>query len=70
MERDLVNYYKSNYHKGDKVLLISMKGEPQMSFGLLGIVDFVDDIGKIHVSWNNHSSLVLSPEEDKWVKVV
>lgn len=31
-----------------------------------GIVDFVDDMGTVHVKWDNGSSLGLIPREDSW----
>lgn len=41
-----------------------MTGEPQMQEGLTGIVRFVDDVGGIHVNWENGSTLALLPDED------
>ena len=43
-----------------------MKGEPQMYDGLEGTVYNVDDIGQIHVRWDNGSSLALNYEEDSF----
>jgi len=31
-----------------------------------GIVDFVDDIGTIHINWENGSQLGLVPGEDRY----
>jgi len=36
-----------------------MNGETQMPFGLEGEVTHVDDIGQIHVNWDNGSTLAL-----------
>ena len=66
---DIINYYKENYKKGDKVMLKKMSGEGSMPYGLMGIVNHVDDAGQIHVSWENGSSLALVPVEDEWVKL-
>lgn len=46
-----------------------MYGEQQMPKGLKGIVDMVDDIGQIHVNWENGSSLALNVEVDSFRKV-
>ena len=35
-----------------------------MPAGLVGTVNYVDDVGSIHVSWSNGSSLALIPDED------
>lgn len=41
-----------------------MDGEPDMPAGLTGKVTLVDDIGQIHVQWENGRTLALSPELD------
>lgn len=55
---------KVRYPKGTKVVLEHMAGEPNMPPGLEGTVQFVDDIGQIHVNWKNGSSLALNTDED------
>jgi len=52
--------------KGTKIRLIYMYNEPQMPKDLIGVVDHIDDINQIHVNWENHSSLALVPEVDKF----
>lgn len=47
-----------------KVRLTYMEGEPQMEAGLTGSLDMVDDIGQIHVNWENGSTLALNAEVD------
>lgn len=49
---------------GIKVKLFEMSGEPEMPSGLLGKVRFVDDIGQVHIQWENGSRLALHPYED------
>ena len=39
-----------NIKIGDKILIISMSGEPQYS-GVIGTVIHVDDMGQIHGTW-------------------
>ena len=48
------------------VRLVSMKGEPQMKSGMIGIVEHIDDAGQLHVRWENGSGLALIPGEDKY----
>lgn len=57
---------RRKYPKGTKVVLEHMEGEPQMKEGLVGKVKFVDDIGQIHVSWENGSSLALNVDVDRF----
>lgn len=64
-----VNAIKKNYPQGTRIELDSMAGERQMPSGLQGTVEFVDDIGQIHVKWDNGSSLALVPEEDSFRKL-
>ncbi len=52
--------------KGTKIKLINMHFEPQMPYGLLGTVEFIDDANQIHVKWENGSSLALVPEVDQF----
>jgi len=55
------------YMKGIRVVLSEMAGEDKMPSGLRGTVTSVDDIGQIHVAWDNGSSLALS-EGDSFSK--
>lgn len=61
-----IELIKSRYYAGMKIELISMKGESQMCSGLRGTVQFVDDVGQIHVCWENGSSLALNTLYDRF----
>ncbi len=62
-----VEEIKSKYKKGTKIQLIKMNNDPQpVPDGTIGIVDFVDDIGTVHMIWENGSSLGLIIGEDKF----
>ena len=56
MTRTGIDRIKAEYPPGSHVKLIEMKGEPQMPYGLKGSVMAIDDIGQIHVNWENGSS--------------
>lgn len=43
-----------------------MSGEEHMKKGLLGTIKCVDDIGQIHVNWDNGSNLALVEMIDKY----
>ena len=48
------------YPNGTRIVLRYMQGEPQMPSGLKGTVQYIDDIGQIHVDWDNGSSLAIN----------
>ena len=54
---------KMKYRNGDAIELIEMVGE-KLPSGLKGRVTLVDDIGQIHVDWDNGSTLALIPGLD------
>lgn len=56
------------YPEGTKIELIFMDGEPQMYRGLQGTVEYIDDIGQIHMKWENGSSLALVQGVDRFRK--
>lgn len=64
-----LDYMRDVYRKGDRVKLIKMEGEPQMHTGETGTINFVDDMGNIHVNWDNGSSLSLILNEDHFIKI-
>ena len=66
MTRHEIDTIKNTFQPGMRVLLHDMKGEPRMYDGLEGTIDSVDDIGQIHVRWDNGSSLALNYEEDRF----
>lgn len=55
---------RAEYPKGTQIELVEMGGEERMKPGLKGVVDMVDDMGQIHVVWENGSSLALNIGED------
>ena len=56
-----------NQLAGKRIELMSMS-DPYTNLrpGNRGTVDFVDDMGTIHVNWDNGSTLGLVPGEDKF----
>ena len=51
--QDFVKRLKERYPKGTKVRLLGMEDIQAPPVGTLGTVMFVDDIGTIHVRWEN-----------------
>ncbi len=64
-DRNWVEAIKERYPAGTRIRLESME-DPYAPVppGTEGAVDFVDDIGQIHMKWDNGRSLALIPGED------
>lgn len=62
--------YKEMYPKGTRIELISMN-DPYAPIepGTQGTVEFVDDIGQIHMRWDNGRTLAIIPTEDSFRKI-
>lgn len=57
---------KKQFPKGTEIELISMEDSQAVPSGTHGIVDFVDDMGTIQMTWENGSSLGLIVGEDQF----
>ena len=68
-ERNKVERLKEMYPKGTRIRLAAMAGELDMPPGLMGTVDFVDDIGQLQMTWDNGRTLALVPGEDSFSAV-
>ena len=67
MDRKMVNFIKGQYLPGTRIRLNSMEDPyAPISPGTEGEVDFVDDIGTIHMKWDNGRSLGIVPGEDSF----
>ena len=57
----------SGTRAGDRVRLIRYSDEwTRLKPGALGTVTVVDDLGTIHVAWDDGDTLGLVPGEDEW----
>lgn len=70
MNKDELKILKERYPEGTRVRCIMMT-DPYHAVpsGTEGTVKCVDDMGTIHVQWDNGSSLGLIPYEDRFCKV-
>ena len=67
MDRKRVNFIKEQYPPGTRIRLNSMEDPyAPIAPGTEGVVDFVDDIGTIHMKWDNSRSLGIVPGEDSF----
>lgn len=66
-DRNWVESIKERYPSGTRIRLESME-DPYAPVppGTEGAVNFVDDIGQIHMKWDNGRSLALIPGEDSF----
>lgn len=61
---------RKQYPVGTKIQLISMRDEKYPILpGTIGVVTHIDDMGSIHMKWQNGSSLALIPEVDSFKTV-
>lgn len=61
---------KEKYPTGTRVKLIKMFDDYAPPEGTYGTVNFVDDIGTVHINWDTGSSLGLIVDVDEFYKVV
>jgi hypothetical protein len=62
--------YKENYPPGTRVMLLSMEDPwAPVPSGTRGTVEVVDDIGQLHMKWDNSRTLALVPREDSFRKL-
>ena len=57
---------RQQYPKGTRIQLSYMKGESDMPAGLQGTVTVVDDIGQIHMNWENGRTMPLNVDLDRF----
>ena len=64
-----VDFLRKMYPKGTRVELHHMDDPQAPPSGTKGEVMFVDDIGQIHVKWENGSTLALNVKLDSFSKI-
>ena len=62
--RETIERLKREYKRGTRVRLDRMDDFQAPPIGTLGTVEFVDDIGSIHVIWDTGSTLAVAYGED------
>ncbi len=61
-----IKYLKEKYQKGQRVECIDMQDAQAVPSGTQGTIQFVDDMGTIHVAWDNGQPLGLIDGEDSF----
>ena len=65
--KEEIQRIKNKYKQGMKIKLFKMYDIQAVPSNTIGTVDFVDDIGTIHINWENGSSLGLIEGKDEFV---
>ena len=61
--------YKEAYPPGTRIMLLSMNDPHHpVESGTRGTVEYVDDVGTLHMKWDNGQGLGLVPDEDKFAE--
>lgn len=70
MSRGRIEFYKEHYPAGTHIMLDSMGDDPCLvEPGAVGTVVAVNDIGTVHVNFDNGRSLGICPEVDSFHKI-
>ena len=70
MSKGRVEFYKEHYPVGTRVQLDPMGDDPRpVPTGTKGTVVAVDDMGTVHVNFDNGRALGVCPEVDKFHKI-
>jgi len=64
IDREMVEHYKARYPQGTRVRCNYMNDPYGVPSGTMGTVRCVDDMGTVHVNWDNGSSLGACLGED------
>jgi hypothetical protein len=66
ISREQVKSIKERYPQGTRIKLNYMNDSQAVQSGTLGTVAYVDDMGTIHMKWDNGRSLGLVVGEDSF----
>ena len=70
MSKGRIEFYKEHYPVGTRVQLDSMGDDPRpVPAGTKGTVVAVDDMGTVHVNFDNGRALGICPEVDSFHKI-
>ena len=60
-------YYKKTYPVGTRIRLLNMDDPyAPIESGMTGTVAYVDDMGTLHMKWDNGRSLGICPDVDSF----
>lgn len=53
------------YKPGDRIVLLYMEDDQAVPEGTKGTINYIDDIGQLHMSWDNGRSLAINLDVDR-----
>lgn len=65
-KKEEIEKLKKQYPNGTRVRLLKMDAFDPVPAGTIGVVDFVDDGGMIHMDWLNNQNMAIDPREDQF----
>ena len=57
------------YKVGDRIKLIHMEDSQAVPSGTCGTIDYIDDIGQLHMKWENGRTLAVNLDIDIITKI-
>ena len=69
IRRETIEYLRESFPRGCRVEILRMEDPQAPPVGTLGTVIGVDDLGTIHVNWDNGSGLGVAYGEDYAVRI-
>ena len=69
MDNTRIAQLRQQYPPHTKIKLQAMHDPYAVPAGTIGTVTSVDDLGTIHVNWENGSTLGLIPDQDQFYKL-
>lgn len=69
MDKKILNKIKDIYKPGTEIFLVSKNSKPHIPSTSKGIVKKVDDLGFVHIDWNNGEKTTLKNGVDIFYKL-
>ena len=68
--KEYADKMKKKFPAGTRVEMDYMDDPDAILPGIKGTVDHIDDVGQIHVNWDNGRYIAIIPEEDSFHKII
>lgn len=69
MNEKKIELIKKQYEQGKRIKLLQMDDMQAPPYGTIGTVTGIDDIGQVHVNWDNGQTLALIFGEDDFTLI-
>lgn len=68
--KEFADKMRERFPAGTRVEMDYMDDPDAILPGTKGTVDHIDDVGQIHVNWDNGRYIAIIPEEDSFHKII